>query len=378
MSAFINENENTSENTENVKTTPLCVQNISNLTAIRNLVESSKDAFPSEIIRDGNHDEASQSCIYGKNDILTTDLKRYSDSEVKNVDKNSVSPSMQNVVKQPTPTHNINNSNASFDSCDSGLEKCSDTPTESEGERIARELMESERLAFALMQEETDRAYDMQMEFMRNNTNAISEEDLLAIQAAVGEPASRQIRQQTGVHILQNGDGEDDEVNSSSDSVHSDTSTGSSAWRDPNNYERLLALSSQIGDVKTERWRLRAKSVMDALPRIQFKEILQLCQPAMLSTDSNISHDEGLVANVTRHRKAEDHAAQYPDNNPRKRLCVRTVDSNCSVCMDPFIDAEDVQLTLLPCSHYLHDGCLRAWMSDHNSCPVCLAEISPV
>jgi E3 ubiquitin-protein ligase RNF115/126 len=41
----------------------------------------------------------------------------------------------------------------------------------------------------------------------------------------------------------------------------------------------------------------------------------------------------------------------------------------CSVCMD------DVQLgdevVLLPCSHWFHEACARAWLSEHNTCPVC-------
>ena len=41
----------------------------------------------------------------------------------------------------------------------------------------------------------------------------------------------------------------------------------------------------------------------------------------------------------------------------------------CSVCMD------DVQLgdevVFLPCNHWFHEACATAWLSEHNTCPIC-------
>ena len=47
---------------------------------------------------------------------------------------------------------------------------------------------------------------------------------------------------------------EDDDEHEDGDSADS-----SAAWEDPNNYDRLLALGNHIGDVKTERWRLKSR-----------------------------------------------------------------------------------------------------------------------
>ncbi len=240
---------------------------------------------------------------------------------------------------------------------------------ETDEQKLARELHESEQLAYSMMREEAEQAYTMQMEFMRENASNLSDEDLAALQSAIGVTSMRQelifdadsSRRPGGLGI------ESDEADTSSDSVNSNTSGASSAWSDPNNYERLLALGNQIGDVKTERWRLRAQSVVDALPHISYREILNLSQPAMHVPNSDAS------SNATLNNMQQ----KDPDQNPHKRLCLRTIDSTCSVCMDKFDEVENLQLVLLPCSHYLHDYCIKAWMSDNNSCPVCLKEVAP-
>jgi len=268
---------------------------------------------------------------------------------------------------------------------------------EREEQRIARELHESEQLAYAMMREEAEQAYTMQLEFMRENASNLSAEDLAALHAAVGLPASPLRRRFfiSGVDTSrQTGDVENDEANTSSDSVNSNASGASAAWSDPNNYERLLALGSEIGDVKKERWRLCAQSVIKSLPHISYREILRLSLPAIhvshYDAISNrmpnelalIDEAEGHAATIVsesqplQHDKLANEPDEDQDQNPHKRLCRRTVDSTCSVCMENFDEVENSQLVLLPCSHYLHDDCIKAWMSDNNSCPICLAEVS--
>jgi len=263
---------------------------------------------------------------------------------------------------------------------------------ETDEQKLARELHESEQLAYSMMREEAEQAYTMQMEFMRENASNISDEDLAALQSAIGVTSMRQELIFDADSSRRPGGLESDEADTSSDSVNSNTSGSSSAWSDPNNYERLLALGNQIGDVKTERWRLRAQSVVDALPHISFREILNLSQPAMhvphSDTSSNATSNRtdavkktecaAKIATESYQRdKVVDMQQKDPDQNPHKRLCLRTIDSTCSVCMDKFDEVENLQLVLLPCSHYLHDYCIKAWMSDNNSCPVCLKEVAP-
>jgi E3 ubiquitin-protein ligase RNF115/126 len=41
----------------------------------------------------------------------------------------------------------------------------------------------------------------------------------------------------------------------------------------------------------------------------------------------------------------------------------------CSVCMDDVHIGDEV--VLLPCSHWFHETCASAWLSEHNTCPIC-------
>jgi hypothetical protein len=54
-------------------------------------------------------------------------------------------------------------------------------------ERVRNEMEESERLAWQLMEEESMRAYEMQVEFMRNNPGLFSEEEIQALNSVLQE-----------------------------------------------------------------------------------------------------------------------------------------------------------------------------------------------
>lgn len=43
--------------------------------------------------------------------------------------------------------------------------------------------------------------------------------------------------------------------------------------------------------------------------------------------------------------------------------------AECSVCMDDVVLDEEV--VALPCSHWFHEACVKAWLSEHNTCPIC-------
>ncbi|KUJ16817.1 uncharacterized protein LY89DRAFT_669267 [Mollisia scopiformis] len=43
--------------------------------------------------------------------------------------------------------------------------------------------------------------------------------------------------------------------------------------------------------------------------------------------------------------------------------------AECSVCMDDVHIGDDV--VALPCSHWFHEVCASAWLSEHNTCPIC-------
>lgn len=41
----------------------------------------------------------------------------------------------------------------------------------------------------------------------------------------------------------------------------------------------------------------------------------------------------------------------------------------CSVCMDDVAIGDEV--VALPCTHWFHEACASAWLSEHNTCPIC-------
>jgi E3 ubiquitin-protein ligase RNF115/126 len=49
--------------------------------------------------------------------------------------------------------------------------------------------------------------------------------------------------------------------------------------------------------------------------------------------------------------------------------------ADCSICMDTVPLGDSV--TTLPCSHWFHHECIRAWLGEHDTCPVCRKGIMP-
>jgi len=61
------------------------------------------------------------------------------------------------------------------------------------------------------------------------------------------------------------------------------------------------------------------------------------------------------------------------DNLPRKKVDEEMLGAEhkaeCSICMDEVNIGEEV--TVLPCKHWFHHGCIAAWLSEHDTCPHC-------
>lgn len=51
-----------------------------------------------------------------------------------------------------------------------------------------------------------------------------------------------------------------------------------------------------------------------------------------------------------------------------------TVSSQCSICLSQMEPGEQA-VVLDPCSHPYHDECIKSWLSDHKTCPLCLQEV---
>lgn len=58
---------------------------------------------------------------------------------------------------------------------------------------------------------------------------------------------------------------------------------------------------------------------------------------------------------------------------PKKKLDEKELGpegkGECSVCMDDV--AFGTEVVVLPCSHWFHETCASAWLSEHNTCPIC-------
>jgi len=66
------------------------------------------------------------------------------------------------------------------------------------------------------------------------------------------------------------------------------------------------------------------------------------------------------------------------DALPRRRVTEEMLGpehrAECSICMDDVSVGEEV--TVLPCRHWFHDGCITAWLVEHDTCPHCRKGIS--
>jgi hypothetical protein len=294
-----------------------------------------------------------------------------------------------------------------------------DTPQEeSEDARIARELAESEALAWQMMQQEADNAYHLQMEYMRNNRDQMSQEDYEALNQIVTESAL------PAAAAPPTPSPEPDE-REGAEREEGDSSDSSAAWEDPNNYDRLLALGNHIGDVKTERWRQRSQAIIESLPLVSYSDVLSLLRhkevhatksaATTVTTTSSQSDSARTTQEDSCSRDSTagspsvfscaSHAAggarsgcgdckkqSTPENklvrtlccddsetSPKKRLrsfCDRVLDTRCAVCMEAFEEKSVEELMLMPCNHYFHQDCAAGWLTDNNSCPICKLQVS--
>jgi len=48
-------------------------------------------------------------------------------------------------------------------------------------------------------------------------------------------------------------------------------------------------------------------------------------------------------------------------------------DEGCVICMNNYQDENVV--TELPCNHFFHQHCINIWLENHNTCPMCRAEV---
>jgi hypothetical protein len=45
----------------------------------------------------------------------------------------------------------------------------------------------------------------------------------------------------------------------------------------------------------------------------------------------------------------------------------------CTICLENYVDGDDS--IALPCIHIFHADCIKTWVKDHNTCPICKKDI---
>lgn len=115
----------------------------------------------------------------------------------------------------------------------------------------------------------------------------------------------------------------------------------------------MLRLGERIGDVKTERWKMRAQSVIDALPTVVFgEEGLELGEDTVVRARGERAH---------RHPNSPVNLLFPADDNDSAAKCL--------VCQCEY-EAGEV-LRKLPCKHVFHSECCDEWLGRSSACPYC-------
>lgn len=66
---------------------------------------------------------------------------------------------------------------------------------------------------------------------------------------------------------------------------------------------------------------------------------------------------------------SEEAIAAIPKKKIDEKMLGPEGKAECSVCMDDVVLDEEVML--LPCNHWFHEACVKAWLGEHNTCPIC-------
>jgi hypothetical protein len=283
--------------------------------------------------------------------------------------------------------------------------------------RLQREKEEndSQELIWELMRQEQMELYQMQLSYLQNNVmigeeNGLTEEDMKALQEAMNENnqviqhihhPQQQQQQQTRRSFSheERQDEEEEQDDENSEGQEEDEDEVEEQEEETWDYERLLALGQALGDVKTERWRMRSKSVIESLPKILYSQIQVNGEPSLTTSFADLSSSSSQstsTSSLVEERKnlevTEVEIIVIEEEKQSKKkvkreiktsvcppaianLCSPCVSSSftsssqvtslyrdyrCVICMEDF-DQND-HLRLLPCSHYYHLSCTTGWV----------------
>ena len=257
-----------------------------------------------------------------------------------------------------------------------------ETEADSEADRVRQEMEESERLCWEMMQQESMEAYNMQVNFMRENAEEMSSEDREALELILqqeAQPFAATEAHATGGDAANGAEegGEDQ----ASDYDDDDDEEGGRGGLDQNSenwsYDQLLALGEAIGDVKTEKWKQRAVDVIKSLPRLTYGEMCfkiatqqkQRDDHEVAETQRTAAFEAGKVISPERPSLPTAATAHEFTATGTPLPASVTTDCNgvilvqetkCAICRDDY--ESDNHVLHLRCGHYFHDDCCTGWL----------------
>lgn len=272
---------------------------------------------------------------------------------------------------------------------------------------------ESARLAWQLQREEENNLLRMQLEELELQKEAglISQEDMEALRALltegsqmtqmiqaqislttnpaeIGPPRRRRIRPQvigsnnierTDVSVLnpndEDGEGEeDDNINQDEANAENDVDEEEDEEEEEDlSYDQLLHIGQVLGDVKTERWRLRAQDVINSLQCFTYGQLSKPLNKSLPPHPPSINEsDKTPFTAVSYSQASTDGLNQISSNNNKKLRMTPTLPTStpvetqsqerCVVCMEYYTD-EDIVKVLPTCKHFFHEACTAGWLA---------------
>lgn len=182
----------------------------------------------------------------------------------------------------------------------------------------------SEELARQLLAEEALASYQQSVEFLRENADHFSQEDIAALYAALEDEGQTA----EGGHY-DHAEGDDESVELS--------------------YDTLLRLGEQLGNVKEERWSIKSQDFIDQLPLHFYANTV-----SGLGTDCSLTNTNYTTV------ERDDETCVFNNNK-------------CLICLHSYENGDF--LRKLRCNHMFHRDCIDPWLSTKDMCPHCRQSI---